>query len=117
MAAELLAPLVDEVYTDPMGSVVGGAPLRPPGGGQAAAGRHLDEIGLMVTGVEEGFLRFAPIGGVDPRMLPGREVTVLTNPPIIGVVVACLPPHVQGKEDADRAIPLSELFVTWAWGQ
>ena len=116
VAAELLAPLVDEVYTDPMGSVVGVRRCGRPEAAKLLLDAHLDEIGLMVTGVEEGFLRFAPIGGVDPRMLPGREVTVLTNPPIIGVV-ACLPPHVQGKEDADRAIPLSELFVDVGLGQ
>ncbi len=52
---------------------------------------HLDEIGFLVTGHEEGFLNFAPLGGVDPRMLPDRELTVLTDPPLAGVV-ACLPP-------------------------
>ena len=55
---------------------------------------HLDEIGFVVTGHEEGYLKFAPLGGVDPRMLPDRELTVLTDPPLAGVV-ACLPPHVQ----------------------
>jgi len=37
---------------------------------------HMDAIGLMVTGIDEGFLRFMQVGGVDPRILPGQMVTV-----------------------------------------
>ena len=38
---------------------------------------HMDEIGIMVSYVEEGgFLRFAPIGGWDPRVFPAQQVEV-----------------------------------------
>ena len=38
---------------------------------------HMDEIGLIVTKIEEGgFLRFSNIGGIDPRTLLGQEVIV-----------------------------------------
>jgi tetrahedral aminopeptidase len=38
---------------------------------------HMDEIGFMVTGHESnGQLRFAPVGGVDDRILPGLRVKV-----------------------------------------
>ena len=37
---------------------------------------HMDAIGLMVTGIDDGFLRFTQVGGVDPRILPGQMVTV-----------------------------------------
>ena len=43
-------------------------------------------------------------------MLPGREVTILTDPPMLGVV-ACLPPHVQSREDMDKSQPIQELFI------
>ena len=36
---------------------------------------HMDEIGLMVTHVDEkGFVRFTGIGGIYPRNLPGGRV-------------------------------------------
>ena len=110
VAAELLAPLVDEITVDRMGNVIGVRRCGKPDAKKLLLDAHLDEIGLMVTGIEDGFLRFRTIGGVDPRMLPDRELTVLTEPPMLGVV-ACLPPHVLKPEDADKASPISELYV------
>ena len=71
---------------------------------------HLDEVGLVITGEEEGFLTFRSVGGVDPRMLPDREVTLLTDPPSFGLV-AVLPPHIQKPGDADKSIPIEKLCI------
>lgn len=107
---ELLRPYVDEANVDRFGNVVGVRLCGKAGAPRLLLDAHLDEIGLMVTGIEEGFLRFRTIGGVDPRMLPDRELTILTEPPIFGIV-ACLPPHVIKKEDMKKAIPISELYI------
>lgn len=109
-AAVLLRPLVDETYTTRLGSVVGVRRCGRENAHKLLLDAHLDEIGFMVTGHDEGFLRFAPLGGVDPRMLPDREVVILTDPPIHGVV-ACLPPHVQTAEDMGKSLPIKELFI------
>ena len=109
-AEDLLRPLVDEVYTTRLGSVVGVRRCGRENAHKLLLDAHLDEIGFIVTGHDEGFLRFAPLGGVDPRMLPDREVVVLTDPPIHGVV-ACLPPHVQTAEDMGKSLPIKELFI------
>lgn len=110
VARELLEPYVDECRIDRMGNLIGVRRCGVPGAKRLLLDAHLDEIGLMVTGVEEGFLRFRAIGGVDPRMLPDREVTVLAPEPLFGVVT-CLPPHVQGKGEGDKSIPLTDLFI------
>lgn len=109
-AAELLCPYMDEVQVDRMGSVVGVRRCGRPDAPRLMLDAHLDEIGLIVTGHEKGFLRFAPLGGVDPRMLPDREVLVLSQPPVSGVV-ACLPPHIQSSEDMDKARTIRELTI------
>ena len=105
VAAELLRPLVEEVSIDRMGNVLGVRRSKTPGAPKLLLDAHLDEIGLIVTGVEDGFLRFRSIGGVDPRMLPGRELVVLTDPPLRGLV-AC-----PAEGDEDKSVPLNELYV------
>lgn len=110
-AKELLEPLVDEVTIDRLGSVIGVKRCGSPNAKRLLLDAHLDEIGLIVTGIEEGFLRFGEIGGVDSRMLPAREVTILTKPKPFFGVVACLPPHVQTAADHDKAVALEDLRI------
>lgn len=109
-AMELLRPLVDEVYTTRLGSVVGVRRCGRTGAQKLLLDAHVDEIGIIVTGEEDGFLRFRTLGGVDPRMLCDREMTLLTDPPVFGVV-ACLPPHVQTAEDMGKSTPVSQLYL------
>lgn len=110
-AESLLKPLADQVFRDRLGNVVAVKHCGRPQAKRLLLDAHLDEIGFMVTGIEEGFLRFAPIGGVDPRMLPARELTILTRPEPLFGVVACLPPHVQTAADHDKAVKLEDLRV------
>lgn len=109
-AQAYLAPLVDQVTVHPLGSLIGVRRCGKAGAKSILLDAHMDEIGFMVTGVEEGFLRFTTLGGVDPRMLPNRELVVMTQPPIYGVV-ACLPPHIQDSGDYNKSIPIKELYL------
>lgn len=109
-ARVLLEPLMDEVKLDRLGNVIGLRRCGKPGAKKLLIDAHLDEIGLMVTGIEEGFLQFTAIGGVDPRILPAREIAILTDPPRFGVV-ACLPPHILSKADREKAVKMEELRV------
>src|SRR5438132_1539895 len=67
-------PFADEVQTDAYGNafaLIGSADTTVMFEG------HSDEIGLMVTFIDdEGFLWVDRIGGVDPKMLPGKPVLV-----------------------------------------
>jgi endoglucanase len=71
---------------------------------------HTDEIGLMVTGYNGGFLRFARVGGVDVRTILGQEVVVHGRRPLPGII-ASRPPHVVPAEERRRAIPIDELYI------
>ena len=110
VAAKLLEGVIDEVRIDKMGSVIGVRRCGKKNAPKLLLDAHLDEIGFIITGHEDGYLRFAPLGGVDPRMLPDRELTIMTQPPVYGVV-ACLPPHIQSAEDMDKSLPIRELWI------
>jgi endoglucanase len=114
------APLVDEVSISKVGSVIG--LKRGAAGSDASAPRkkimlsaHADEIGLIVTGIEKGFLRLARVGGVDNRILLGQRVQVHPGGdgaagPLPGLI-ASRPPHVLPADQRDKVIGLEHLYV------
>ncbi len=108
--AELIGPLADEVYTDAMGNVIGIKRCGAPGAPRLLLDAHIDEIGFIVTELCGGFVKFAPLGKYDPRLLPAREVTVLADKPLYGVV-ACLPPHLLSEDEKERAIEIKNLYI------
>lgn len=109
---EHVAVFVDEVREDPLGNLVllkrgTGVEKRP----KIMLAAHMDEIGLVITKIQDdGFLRFAPMGGVDQRVLPGQEVTVHGRVDLNGVIGA-KPPHVQEPDEAKKAYKMEELFI------
>lgn len=107
---EVFAEVADEVWVDVMGNVIGLRRCGRKNARRLLIDAHMDEIGLIVTGYEEGFLRFAAIGSVDARMLPGAQVRLLTEPAVTGVI-AVSPPHVLAKEDSDKAIQIEDLYI------
>ncbi len=73
---------------------------------------HYDEVGLIVTSItEEGFLKIASVGGVDPKILQGREVTVHGRQDLPGVI-SIIPVHLKKK---DEKVPeIKEMAVDLA---
>lgn len=108
--AEMLEPLTDELRTDALGSVFALKRSSRKDAPTLMLVAHMDEVGFIVTGSEEGFLKFTTLGGVDPRMLPGREVSVMAEPPLYGVI-ACLPPHVLTAEQREKAIEVKDMYI------
>jgi endoglucanase len=81
-------PLVDEISLSKLGSLHGlkrgsGSTPRP----SIAVATHMDAIGLMVTGLMDGFLHFTDGAVVDPRVLPGQAVTVHGRQDLPGIIV------------------------------
>lgn len=110
VAAVLLRPFVDELQTDALGNLIAYRRCGLPGAPRILLDAHLDEVGLIVTGCEGGFLRFALLGGVDPRMLPAREVVVLADEPLPGII-GMPPVHILSAEEMDKAVEPDKLFI------
>ena len=72
---------------------------------------HMDEIGFMVSHVdEEGFIRFQPLGGFDPKTLTSQRVIVHGTKDIMGVM-GCKPIHLMSAEERGKPIPISEYYI------
>ena len=70
---------------------------------------HIDQIGLIVTGVDEdGFLSVDACGGIDKRLMPGSAVTVYGKEKLTGIV-CCMPPHLMKGEE--KLLPVNELHI------
>jgi endoglucanase len=107
--ASVFEPLVDDVSIDVMENVIA---RLGDAGPRVMISAHQDEIGLMVSLIEDdGCLRMARNGGVDPRILPGLEVSVLTEGgPLFGVIGA-KPPHLLAASDYGKALSYRDLFI------
>jgi tetrahedral aminopeptidase len=101
----------DEVRQDKLGNVAflkkGTGENRP----RILLAAHMDEIGLMVTKIEEGgYLRFSSVGGIDPRTIVGQEVILYGKEELYGVIGA-KPPHLMQADEQEKGHKLEDLHI------
>ncbi len=112
LVCDLMRPYVDSVHVDDFGNVTGYRSCGIDGAPKIMLDAHIDQIGFMVTGVtDEGFVRFTAMS-VDPRMLLGSELYILSKKhgAVYGIV-ATLPPHLQRPGDNQKALPVDEMVL------
>lgn len=102
-------PLVDELEIDNMGNVY--AIKRGVGTKRAMVGAHMDEIGFIVTHIDDkGFIRFHTLGGFDPKTLTAQRVIVHGKKDVIGVM-ASKPIHVMSPEERNKVSKTTDYFI------
>jgi putative aminopeptidase FrvX len=103
-------PYADDIRTDIHGNVI--ASLNPSGRPRVMLTAHCDELGFLIRYIDEqGYLYFAPIGGLDPATLPGSRVTLhAPDGPVLGVI-GCQAVHLVEAEDRGKAPKLSEMWI------
>lgn len=103
-----LSKAADEIVTFPLGSVAGIRRCGKKGAPLLLLEAHLDEIGFVVTGIEDGgFVRVSPVGGIDRRVLASQEVVLYGESAIPGVFCTT-PPHL--KKEGEK-LPKAEDFI------
>ena len=107
---ELCKNTFDEISSTPMGTFVLVKRCGKENAPKMLIDAHLDTVGMMVTDIKKGgFLSFAPIGGLDPRVLPATEVTVYGTEEIYGIITST-PPHLR-KAGADSVPQIKEMYI------
>jgi len=101
--------LVDEVEVDNMGNVY--AIKRGKGDKRVMIGAHMDEIGFIVTHIDDnGFIRFHTLGGFDPKTLTAQRVLIHGKKDIIGVM-ASKPIHVMTPDERNKVAKIKDYFI------
>jgi putative aminopeptidase FrvX len=99
-----------EVRGDRMGNSF--ATLNAGGLPKVMLSGHIDEIGLMVTHIDEkGLLRFTGVGGWDPQVLVGQRVRLQTeNGEVVGVI-GKKAIHVMEPEERKKVSEIKSLWI------
>lgn len=109
---ESWANLVDEYDQDKLGSLIGikkaTNPLAKPRKIMLAA--HMDEIGLMVRDIVDGFIYVHRITGVDNRIMLSQPVVVHGRKALKGVV-ASKPPHLLMASERKNYPSFDQLVI------
>lgn len=104
-----ITPFAKSVTVTPLGNLI----VEKEGAARAKTrvllNAHMDEVGLIVTGINEnGLLRFSTVGGIDRRILPGKSVLVAgTVPGVIGAK----PIHLLDGDEKEKAPALDSLTI------
>jgi len=110
----LVTPFVDEVRTDALGNLLAirrASTVANPR--LLMLDAHMDEVGFIVKWIDSnGYLRFAPIGGWDERIVPGHRIVLLARD---GTkhdgVIGTAPPHILSPEERKVPIAMERMFV------
>ena len=103
-ALSVLSHYASDARMDSFGNVTGTVGTSDPAKPTLLLDAHIDEIGLIVTYVDEaGFVKVGSCGGVDRRLLLAQQVTIHGTQPVTGVICS-KPPHLE-KGDEHKKVP------------
>jgi len=109
VAAELLKEYAPNASVDKFGNVTAFIGDKNNGKKTLLLEAHIDEIGFIVTYIDDnGFIKVAECGGTDRRLYAAQTVTVHSKSPVRGVI-ATLPPHV--SSDSKKAMKADEIVI------
>jgi putative aminopeptidase FrvX len=100
-----------EVRTDTIGSGIARV-AGTRGGPTVAVMGHIDEIGLIVTYIDEhGFISFRAVGSWDPQVLVSQRVDIATRDGIVTGVIGKKPIHLSREEKDPGPLELKQLHI------
>lgn len=97
------------VKTDALGNIIAFKKGKKTPVKKVMCDAHLDEVGFIITDItDDGFLKFAPVGGIDVSVMLARRVTVGKN---IKGTVGIKPVHLSDKEELKSVPKQSALYI------
>ena len=103
-------PIVDDLSVSKLGSLHGLRRAVRENAPSILLATHMDAIGLIVTGIKDGFLMITQVGGVDPRILPGQLVNVHGRRDLQGIAVLW-PDRLVNPKSKNKPPSLSRILI------
>ncbi len=104
-----LKGLVDLVEIDHMGNVI--ALKKGQSRKKLLIAAHMDELGFIVHHIDDnGFIRFHPLGGYDPKTLSAQRVLIHGTKTVKGVM-GTKPVHKMSAAERTKAPKISDFFI------
>lgn len=101
----------DEVTTDGLGSLIA-KKTGKEGGPKIMVAGHLDEVGFMVTNIDDkGFIRFQTVGGWWSQVMLAQRVTIVTSKGDVTGVIGSKPPHILSPEARKKPVEIKDMFI------
>ncbi len=102
------APFADDMRVDAMGNLIVFKKGKKSTGNKLMLCVHMDEVGLIIRSItEEGYLKFDAIGGINRRVLLGKQVEV--GPNKVKGVIGLKAYHLVSREE-EKVVPKLETF-------
>lgn len=93
---------------DPLGSIIAFKEGKNKPAKKIMISAHMDEVGFIITDISDnGYLSFTAVGGIDPRVVADRIVTVNSVKGVIGLK----PVHLLDDKEKDSAPSYKNLFI------
>jgi len=96
-----------DMHVDAMGNLLAS---RPGNGKKILFAAHMDEVGLIISGIEDnGFLRFKTVGGINTDVLLGKKVYIGRGkiPGIVGVCAV----HLQSRAQREGVVREEDMYI------
>jgi endoglucanase len=101
---------VDELIPDVHGNTI--AVLNPEAEFKFMLAGHIDEIGLLITHIDDkGYLYTAQIGGMDPSLLVGQRVKIMTKKGEVFGVIGRKAIHQMKPEERKKNVEMENIWV------
>jgi len=110
--ADAARAFTDDVSVDILGSAVARVAGTTSGAPFLAIVGHIDEIGLIVTHIDDkGFLRFVGVGGWDAQVLIGQRAELITQHGPLSGVIGRKAIHLLRDDDRKKVPELRDLHI------
>lgn len=107
---QYVKPSTDVYRRDAMGNRIG--ILNPKGDPVLMLAGHLDELGLIITYIDDnGFLYFNTLGGHDKTMISGRRVLIRTADGTVKGVTGKRAIHLMAAADRTKVPEIHEMWI------